>query len=266
MLFSREQSVEDRIVGLTVGERLTLTTIHKELGGGEKLTLRAVYKAVDKLIKAGVLIKVGKRVTVDGQWASGVGDRLAKVAGPTLGAGERASYTFTSIDSLDAFWVTTVMPLEAASSKGETFFYNPHNFWAYLPSRKESEDAYYEHFATSKQQGFFTVGGDTAADLEFKRGYQTDKLQITLINISDITRRDHITVIEPFVVTVRLTRSLAEKIDYLYAFHPSIQTLTPQLVKLCEKPGKIKLLVENDAAKAKKLRKILAKDFYFKKS
>ncbi len=266
MLFSKENTVEDRIVELASKAPTIVKTLHAILNKEEKLSLRAVYKAAHKLIGAGVLLKVGKQVMVDQEWAKRVGDMLGSSSAPLLAGGERVVYTFTSVEHLDAFWKTVVFPLEQSTAVNEIFFYNPHNFWAYLPARRESEDAYYQHFPDAGRYGFFTVGGDSQADLEFKRAYQGEHLQIDLRNITLFRRTDHITILGPIVVTVRLAKGVSERMDSLYASGKSIQDILPEIISICKKPGKIRFVIEHNAPKAEKMRKILAKNFYFKRT
>lgn len=258
MLYSKHASAEDRIVELAVDGRVTVRSLHETLAKKHDLTLRAVYKAVNKLVDAGVLLKVGKQVMADQEWARRAAGTLGAVSGPALSGGERVAYTFTSVEHLDSFWKTVVLPLGAR----EIFFYNPHNFWAYLPERKGSEDAYYQHFAARKQYGFFTVGGETAADKEFKRSYQSEHLQIDLREVSGFRRTDHITIVDSLVITVRLAKSLSDRIDRLYSSGTSIEDMLPQISAVCRKPGKIRFLIENNQAKAARLRKSLSRNFY----
>ncbi len=264
MLYSGSRELEDKIVELLTEDRLTVNTICAQVSPEHPVTLRAVYKAVNKLALAGVVLKAGKRVMLNHEWAEEVVGKLGVPSAPLIEPGERVTHTFTSLDHLDTFWKSTVLPLEKTVRSKEIFFYNPHDFWALLPNRRVSEDAYYKHFG-SEQQGFFTIGGESAADLAFKRQYQTDTLQINLGNISSIKRTDHITVLGPYVILTRLSKSVSDRIDALYSTGKSPEELLPELLGICARPGKLKLSIENNPQKAGKLRRTLAKNFYFKR-
>ncbi|MDP2630410.1 MAG: hypothetical protein Q8P56_03300 [Candidatus Uhrbacteria bacterium] len=266
MLYSNANNLEDQIVELSANSRTTVKSLHSRLHKEGSLSLRAVYKSVHKLIGAGVLLKVGKQVMIDQEWAKHVRDMLDSSSAPLLSSGERAVYTFVSIEHLDAFWKTTVLPLEESTSANEIFFYNPHNFWAYLPARKESEDAYYRHFSGAGPYGFFTIGGDSRADAEFKREYQNEHLQIDLRNIAFFRKTDHITILGSWVITVRLAKGVAEHIDKLYVSGKGIRDMLPEIVKICQKPGKVRFVLEHNFVKTEKLKKMLARNFYFKRS
>lgn len=265
MLYASGAQLEDRIVEVLTEGPSTIKSLHARLSLAENVSLRAVYKAADSLLESGVAVKAGKRVTLSQEWVEKVTGGLAALQAPFLAPGERAAYTFTSTSHLDAFWKTTVLPLENALPQKETFFYNPHNFWAYLPSRKESEDAYYARFSGFRY-GFFTAGGETEADREFKRAYQNENLQIDLRYLPAFKRTDHLTLLGPFVITVRLGKGIAERIDQLYESGERMEVLVPSITKLCEKPGKIRFLVENNPKKAGKIRQVLSRNFYFRQS
>jgi hypothetical protein len=262
MLFSKALDLEDRMVELVLKDRATIKSLHARLSEHEPLSLRAVYKAADKLIGAGVLLKAGKRVMVDEEWARRVGEKLSNSPLPAPAVGERILYTFSSIEHLDAFWKTIVLPIEESAAAREVFFFNPHNFWAYIPGREESEAAYYRHFSPNRH-GFFTIGGSFEADMEFKREYQSEYLQIDTRDIGSLGRRDHITVIDSLIINVRLNKATTARIDELYASGRAIKDILPELLSICRAPGKIRFTLENNPAKAKKLRKILARNFYF---
>jgi hypothetical protein len=264
MLYSGDRELDDKIVELLAEGRLTIKSICAQVSPEHPVTLRAVYKVVNKLTSAGVVLKVGKRVMLNQEWTAGVAGKLGVPSVPLIAPGERIVHIFTSLDNLDTFWKSMVLPLEKTIHAKEIFFYNPHDFWALLPSRRASEDAYYTHFG-SEQQGFFTIGGESAADLAFKRQYQTDYLQINLGNISSIKRTDHVTVLGSYVILTRLSKSVSDQIDALYSSGKSSEELMPALLSICAKPGKLRLSIENNPKKAEKLRKVLARDFYFRK-
>ncbi|MFA7302647.1 MAG: hypothetical protein WC030_02770 [Candidatus Paceibacterota bacterium] len=265
MLYAGSKEIEERVVEVLVEGRETVKSLLAYLNTERKdVSLRGVYKAVTNLTKAGVVLKVGKKVMLNHEWVQGVADRLGAPAVPLIARGERAVYTFTSLDHLDAFWKSTVWPLERAVEAREVFFYNPHDFWALLPARKESEEAYYRHFGP-EQQGFFTIGSESQADLTFKRTYQTEFLQINLGKITSIRSTDHVTVLGSYIILARLSKAVAERIDALYASGKTAEGFLPELLKICARPGKIRLVLENNPKKADKLKKLLAKDFYFRR-
>lgn len=264
MLYTSAHDIEDRVVEKLAEGWATVKALAQSLGEESKVSLRGVYKAVDQLIGSGVAIKVGRKVMLNHEWAQGVADKLAAPATPLIGPQERLSYTFTSLEHLDTFWKSTVLPLERTAEVRELFIYNPHSFWILLPGRKESEESFFNHFGP-QQAGFLTVGGETAADLEFKRTYQHDYLQIDLRPLASIRRTDHISVLGPYIITTRLSKNLVERMDALYEASMATEKLLPELMKLYARAGKMKIIIEHSSGKAEKLRRTLARNFYIKR-
>lgn len=264
MLYTSAHDIEDRVVEKLAEDRATIKTLAQSLGEEERVSLRGVYKAVDQLIASGVALKVGKKVILNHEWAQAAASKLAAPTAQLIGPQERISYTFTSLEHLDTFWKSTVLPLERTTGVRELFIYNPHSFWILLPGRKESEESFFNHFGP-QQAGFLTIGGETAADWEFKRTYQHDYLQIDLRPLASIRRTDHVTVLGPYIITTRLSKSLVERMDALYAASMATEMLLPELMKLYARPGKMKIIIEHSSGKAEKLRRTLARNFYIKR-
>jgi hypothetical protein len=267
MLYGQERNFEDHITELLLSGSYQIKRLHEELQLHElKLSQRAVYKAVDKLISSGVVLKVGKVVRINEEWARKVRKEFSATSTLQLASGERMTHSFTSIAHLDVFWTSIAFQLEELEKDGQIFFYNPHNFWAHIPERKEMENAYYAHFAESKLHAFFTIGGDSVADKEFKKKYQDEYLQIDTRSIPALPRTDHITIMGDFIITVRIAKQLAARIDELYASDRPINEIQPALIKLYRKTFPSRFVLEHNPSKAKKLKKTLSLNFYFPKS
>ncbi len=265
MIYSKHETLEDKLVDILMRSPSSMKSLHERLKAYVPgLSQRAVYKAAVKLIEAGVLLKAGKIVRVDQEWVRSVKEKLSSTFSPQLSVGEKAVFAFKSMEHLDTFWKTLVFQLEELERDGQVFFYNPHNFWAYMPERKESEDAYYRHFAESKLHAFFTVGGDTQGDMDFKKTYQNEFLQIDARAISSLGRLNHLTILGDFIIDVRLPRALSASVDRIYETGRPITELSTQLNQMYRTPSNIRLVLENNPLKAKKLKRLFARNFYFR--
>ncbi|MBA3789462.1 hypothetical protein H0X32_03700 [Patescibacteria group bacterium] len=264
MLYSRDLKLEDHITQLLVSSPYQIKKLHEKLVGDDRsLSLRAVYKVVGNLIDAGVLLKVGKVVRVNEEWVREMRSKLVSNMVPQLSPGERMSYSFTSMNHLDTFWKTIVLQLEEYERDGQIFFYNPHNFWVYLPDRKESESAYYGHFAKSRLHAFFTVGGESSADKEFKRQYQNEYLQIDARDVPYFPRSNHLTILGDHVITVRIGKILSGLIDKAYKAEMSGSQLQFELERQYVLPFTSRFVLEHNPQKARRLKTMLSRNFYF---
>lgn len=264
MLYSKHETLEDTLVQLLLKGPYSIKELHQTVSKHESVSLRAIYKATDALIDAGVAFKVGKKLWINQEWIRELRERLSPSV-PLLSPGERIVYTFTSIEHLNIFWKTVAFQLEE-SSNGRPFFYNPHNFWAYIPELKDSEDEYYIQFLEEKKHAYFVVGGTSEADREFKRDYQNGYFQIDARIVPSLGRRDHITVLGDFVITARLSQSLSKRIDELYDSDQPLEKIQSGILAAYRSDVKVRLVFEHNADKAAKLRKLLSQNFVLNKA
>lgn len=261
MLYSTKANLEDKLVEALLGGPASIKKLRAIVSTPENVaSLRGVYKAVSSLIDAGVLLKVGKQIWINQQWARNLRERLATSI-PFLSPGERAVYIFNSVQHLDVFWKTIAFQFEEHEQSGRIFFYNPHNFWAYIPELKESENEYYAHFAKTKKRAFFTVGGATEADRAFKREYQNEFLQIDVRDVPSLGRRDHITILGDFVITARMSQKLAKQLDNIYSSGESVEMSMQKILTAYRADANVRLTIEYNGLKAKKLIKLLSPHF-----
>lgn len=264
MLYSQDRELEDRIVELLVNSDHTVKSIHKTISPklSRPVTLRAIYKSVNKLIDANVLIKVGKKVILNREWSQSTQLGLSgKKKLPLLSIDEKIVYTLSSMTHIDTYWKTITSQIHE-ENKFPVFFYNPHDIWIYIPERRDSEDSYYRSFDKLKQHAFFSVGGTSDADKKFKQKYQSDYLQIDLSKSTYFNRNAHITILGNYIITVTLPKTCATCIDALYNQNESEEVMINKMREIVQTPQEIKIVVENNSNKAKKLRKRLAKNFH----
>lgn len=262
MIFSSQKNLEDIVLEYLLTRPQTVKSIHAHiLKIHTDVTLRAVYKAVHKLIDASVVIKVGKEITLNKEWTQTVVNKLGHISSlPRLSIGESLVYTLTSPSHIDTYWKTILSSLPTMSPNETVFFYNPHDFWIFIPDRRESEDNFYKSFEKDKQYGFFTIGGISNLDMDFKRQYRSAYLKINLEPIQKIKRTDHITVRGSHIITVKLPLSIARKVDMFYQDNKK-----EKLIGLLQENFKVKIKIEHKPHKATRLRKLLGKNFYIPK-
>lgn len=267
MLYSQDRELEDFIVELLVKSNHTVKSIHKAVSPKlpKTVTLRAIYKSVNKLIDANVLLKVGKNVMLNKEWAHITKLGLSNETQlPLLTPNEKITYTLSSMFHIDTYWKTIISQIYEENGY-PAFFYNPHDIWIYVPGRKESEDAYYKSFADMKQYAFFSIGGVSNSDKHFKKTYQNDYLQIDLSESKHFNRNENLTVLGNYVITVSLPTKSTAKIDSLYKQERSEKEMLCKMKEIAQKPQKIKITVEHNQNKAKKLRKKMSKNFFIPK-
>lgn len=266
MLFSKDKNLDDLIVSGVICGKRTVKGVHEYVvNNGPNVSLRAVYKSLNKLIDAGVVVKVSTRLHISADWIKKVRDTVGfENQLPDIAPGESIRFELNSVAHIDAYWKTIVASIHPSKNE-HIYFYNPHNYWLYEPSRLESEREYYASFKNEKRYGFFTVGGTTSIDKKFKRQYGNEYLQIDLREVTSFKRTDHITVVGDYVITVRIDNDVAESLDAIYTSDQPIDEKESQIRRVLSVEQKIVIKIENAPHKAVKVRNTLKRNFYIPK-
>lgn len=264
MLLSKKESLEDTVIRLLLEKEQSVKMLMKVLSVQEKLvTIQAIYKVLRVLVKEEVVIKRGNIYALSEEWRGRVIDIFEKTQNRfELAEGESITFDLTSLIHLDQQWKNIVLPLHGAHPTAPVFFYNPHEIWIHLnESRKASEYAYYASFQENKTHAFALFGGDTIHDKEIKKELQNEHLQIA-VGVEAFSKTDYPTIFADYIITTRISRRLSEEIERVYQESVDVRTLEHRLQKIGIEKKKVKLIIERDREKAKKLRKKLSKEFF----
>lgn len=264
MILGTRKTLNDHITEALLGKSLSVHELQAYLGAkNTNVTVQGIYKALRELIGEDIVVKHKKTYSISTIWR----DKLNQLTGTQeysfkLSPNKKVSYTFNKLEHIDAFWKHSLNDLDKETGDCPTFDFCPHNFWLFVPGRYDSEIEYVNSFLRDKKYIFSIIGGDTQFDKERKRDYTHDFHKINLDTDIDINRRDHITVMGPYIITTRVSLSLAQQTDKLYDSAQNQEELEQGLQKVFKRPGTILMTIEHKQQKAKKLRKRIAKDFY----
>ena len=263
MLLGRNESTEDAIVRLLAHSEKEVKDLHGllEKEHEKKISIQAVYKAVNGLLEDAILVKKGKTHMVNKEWAQSLVRRFESAETPALSEGEAVSYQFKSLSALDAYWKHTVVQLHATLGKYPIFFYNSHVVWIHVRDRKESQRNYLDSFDAEHKYAYFIVGGDTALDKDFRKEFNREYLQVELRKI-DAIKYDSVTVHADYVVTVKFSKGTSNAVERLYAGTDSAAALERGLEESFRGGRPIRLTIERNKRRADSIRKVLAKNVY----
>ena len=266
MILGKNESTEDIVVRLLSKEEKDIKQLQTILKNeyGKKITIQGIYKIAKNLVRSGVLIKKGTIFTTNKEWAKEVVDYFDWETSPLFAESESATYAFKSLSALDAYWKHTIVQLHKELKKYPIFFYNNHVVWVHVRDRKESEIAYLNSFDTEKKYAYFTVGGNTALDMDFKKSFNKKYLQVKLKSI-DAIKYDSITVHGDYIITVKFKKNTTNLIDTLYKESKSVAELETKLDNSTKNNLPIKFTIERNKQKAIKIRRLLSADFYIPK-
>lgn len=262
MIPLKNKGLEEIAVLYFLKDENTAKAFRQHLDGlGEKISIQGIYKALNKLVREGVLVKNKMKFVVSREWVEGLIEKLGGTnAELEMSEGEITTHQFTSLNQLDAYWKHRISTILAAFSNYPMFSYETHSIWIYLSERKESEEKFFNSFEKNKRFAFFRVGGTTFADKEYKQKYGGEYLKI---DISD--KRilgNHMSIVGDYIVTTKLEKGIEDEIDAIFLEKNTEVDIHESLEKILGKKQKVKLSIERNKEKAKKYRKKISENFY----
>lgn len=264
MLLSKKESLEDRLTRILLTNEQSAKSLIKQVqNDGITVTIQGIYKALRGLIEEEIILKRGNLYSLSEEWRETVINIFQETQNRfELAEGESIRFDLASLIHLDQQWKNIVLPLHNAHPKIPVFFYNPHEIWIHLnESRKKSEYEYYASFAENKTHAFCLFGGNTIHDIAIKKELQNEYLQIA-VGIQQFQKTDYPTIFGDYIITTRLSKRLSEEIENAYKESVNKLSLESRLQKIGIEKKKVKLIIERDREKAKKLRKKLSKEFF----
>jgi hypothetical protein len=118
-----------------------------------------------------------------------------------------------------------------------------------------------------KRHCYLVFGGTTFMDREYKREYQNEYLAVDLLDAPTFIKRNrYITIIGNIIITTVINEDLGEKIDAVYDSTTAQDLEFEKRIQHAFKDGgQVRLRIEKDVEKAKRMRKQLSKNFYIPK-
>jgi len=225
-------------------------------------TIQGIYKALRELISENVILKQGKKYFINNKWRKDVEKLISQRSRFVLRSGEEIKYSFKKIENTDSFWKNIFSDIEVEIGKTPVFHFTPHQFWILIKERSQSELDYYDELNKKNIFGYTLIGGETEFDNKAKRLLSSKYHQLHTDDKVNLNNRDHISVLGNYIIITRLPNSFASAVDALYKKCKSEVELTIGLEKVFKKSGNIVMIIKNSPERARKLRKIISKDFY----
>lgn len=267
MLYSQRESLDDRIARYVLEKPCTAKEIQEKfLKERLRLTVQGIYKILRSLMREEVIIKQGKVYTLSEEWRKRVVSKLGKLERQyELSDGERISLELNSLVHLDQQWKNVMLELHEIDPTMPGFYYNAHEIWIHLSdSRRDSETEYLTSFTKQKIYSYYLLGGNTSHDLAIKKQLQSKYLQFSIGKVL-FPATDYPVILGDYIITTRISAKLAEDIEKVYQTSRDTESLETKLRAIGIEKKKIRLIVECNREKAKRLRKKLSEDFHVPK-
>lgn len=262
MLFSNHEKLEDIIVRMLFPERKTAKVLLLELlRENQDYTIQSVYNALRELINLEIVIKTGFYYQINEEWKNKIIETVSD-SSDDIFDGEKTIFLLNSLTHQDLQWKNTILPLHNKYPEDPIFFYNYHYIWIHLgETREKSEIDYYESFLKQKRYAFSLIGSHHPLEVETKKMVENEFVRI-FIDDKPIQSSGYITIINDYIITSYLNKKTLSEIDSCYKKSTTIPELRRNIQKIDFKSNKVKIIIERNREKAKKLRKNISKDFY----
>lgn len=266
MIYTAKENLEDRVIKhLTHKEQTAKDLLRLVDSDSNQYTIQALYVVLRSLVATEVVVKRGMRYSLNEEWRSKVVAELERRNSNELSEGESIAYVLSSLVHHDLQWKNVVLPLHKAHPSDPIFFYSYHYIWMYLgESRKQSEIDYFTALKDSEVHTFSLTGSASPHDVEVKKNLQNEYVQWA-VGVEHFSKTDYVTVFNDYIITTRLTKRLADEIEDCYKESPNTEALEEKLRKIGIEKKKLRLIVERNRNKAKKVRKKLSREFFVSK-
>ncbi len=266
MLLGKKKTIYDHIIEALLQKSMSVKALLQELKSvGIDFTVQGIYKALRELIADDVVVKEKKTYSISNVWKNKLSEKIAQTYTFKLQPKEKIIYQFTNIEHTDAFWKHIFQDIQSEVRDFPIFHYMPHQYWILIESRKESEYEYYKRYDREKIYDFNIIGGNTTFDTMFRKEISTEYNQIDLNPRADFNRRDHISVIGPYIIVTKVSLKFAREVDALYTNCFDIKELKEKIESYFKKSGTLTIHVEHNKERADILRRKMSKNFYIPK-
>jgi hypothetical protein len=262
MLFSNHEKLDDSIIRILLNEKKTAKNILFILENeGFNYTIQAIYVVLRELVSLEIIIKTGFYYKINEEWRNKILETLSNNT-DSIVDGEKTIFLLNSLSHQDLQWKNTILPVHNKYPEDPIFFYNYHYIWIHLgETREKSEIDYYESFLKQKRYAFSLIGSNHPLEVETKKMVENEFVRI-FIDDKPIQSSGYITIINDYIITSYLTKKTLVEIDNCYKKSTTIPELRRNIQKINFKAKKVKIIIERNRDKAKKLRKKISKDFY----
>jgi hypothetical protein len=267
MLFQKNENLEELIV-LLLAQRPGLCV--KDIGNlvnkfGRTYSIAAVYKELNKLLQAGVLVKISRCYSLSLTWtlhllslSQSLEENYVKRPSTTLvlpEEGSRVRYKFTSLLRVNDFSSHVVLLLVAKAKEKTVYSWNPHP-WFYL-AQTEQETGYLRGLRIAGGKFLKVIGGDTFLDHWTKRFWRDDATQYAFSPTGfENDRQLCYNVVDDFIASFRLDAAATAMIDALYLKVQNIKDLQiPELFDLFQRRCRAAFHIEHNPIKAARYRR-----------
>lgn len=228
---------------------------------GYDLTLQGIYKQLNTLLEAEVILKNKQVYTINNEWVKNVSKIMSVQDIDLPEEGEKFTYKFNSLQNLDAHWKHVTEAFNKILGNEPMFLYSYHQFWIYTPTREESERKFAGEFLNKKQHTFYVIGGVTDLDKKYRNSFKDPYYKVENFSIKSLKDKEHLLIIGNFIINVKVPDDVTKQIDAIYKLDKQIKLKENDLKELLGKNYKSMFTIENNLEKANRIKRKISQPF-----
>ncbi len=268
-----DKKIEDWIVELLHQKEAVGPALLAELQKKDPSTTKETfYRVVRRLLADEVINKNNKIYQLNRHWLQKIYRFSKKHIETNQGIdadnilsfeeGDKISYRFKNPNLMGIYWAHTYdMIFDQHDPKVPIMIHHPHE-WL-IHTRTESESFFLSRFKDDKKLVFFSIGGKTELDRQFKNEHENKFVQIGIGVDYNLKNNEYINVLGDFIFKVSVSKKFADNLETFFKKHKKI---TPEnreeLEKLCNRKDPAKMAFTRSKKESEKWRAKFQKHFY----
>lgn len=261
MLLELHPSLEEKLV--TVLAKHPESTVKQLLARVPSYTSQALYKELTKLCREGVVFKEGKKFSLNWTWINsllrfGEETRASYLRSSTAlvpAASKRLEHHFSSLLAADDFWAHAVVSLFAHTKAPCMFEWMPHPWFELI--HKEKEDLFRATLRSQGRKIYMILGNDTYLDRICSKLWETPVYEYSFAKSPfEALQSEYFDVIGDCILRLKLDKTYAKELQAYYRRTSSKdQVNASELVGLLSRKTNVRIVIERNQLKAKRLQK-----------
>lgn len=268
MLKSSDKNLAELIVeALSYGPNQTLEDIRENADSIEKteFTLQAWYKALSRLSDESIVVKQGKRYSLNTSWIVDVlqfsesmrrhylEDDQESIVLPDE---ERESkiFKFKDLLSMNTFWAHVLVKIASQTKDKTLYIYNPH-FWFYL-AHGDVEEQYSRSMEEMGVEIYLIVGSNSFLDKWNAKFFEDNVRHWLSPEPIYPERHKYYNALGEYFIEVTLSEETASKIEKIFTQAKSLSDVSQlELIDLFQKKSPCKMKITKKHSKAPAFKK-----------
>lgn len=238
--------------------------------GKRKFSPAAVYKVLNKLLSAGVVVKAGTRYSLSLTWVFGIfsfAEKLSKAYFcdeyldsllPEIG--KKMSWKFTDLPRCNDFWNQLLLALLKRTPQVDSFAWVPSPWFVLLP---EDRDSRLQQVFRMTNRKFYSAFGSSSRFEPVVRKLYNHGNQILKFGKKPFPTKDtrYLDIVGDYVLTVSIDNKTSQEIGSLFADNKRGDLNTSAALAILRQRCRATISIEQNARKAARLRGALARLF-----